>query len=221
MTFDPKILTLLVFIIINFLIIFAIKSRTTMVISLIISHLVMVLFFGLLVFNYNSFKEIVLGLILYSMVTLFLISNYDRILFEEGRLQESLYSYKSIFKILSLAIIVVGIFVVSFSVVKNIPKISEFVHEENLVRQEEFIKNPMILPSHPAHIAVKKFYLGKKINDAWSDKGYDSLALSERKRVILKDKLQDTFLLKRSSDMILIVVAIGSCLLLLIRKETE
>ena len=79
----------------------------------------------------------------------------------------------------------------------------------------------MILPSHPVHIAVKSFYLGKKFEEEWSDKSYANLEINERKRARLKDKLSDNFLLKRSSDVILIIVAVSTGMLLLTNKKTE
>ena len=79
----------------------------------------------------------------------------------------------------------------------------------------------MILPSYAVHIAVKKFYLGKKFEDDWSDKTYAEIELNEKKRARLKDKLSDNFLLKRSSDVILIIVAVSTSLLLLGNKKTE
>ncbi len=95
------------------------------------------------------------------------------------------------------------------------------MREKKFSKQSEIMENPMILPSHPVHIAVKSFYLGKKFEEEWSDKSYANLEINERKRARLKDKLSDNFLLKRSSDVILIIVAVSTGMLLLTNKKTE
>jgi hypothetical protein len=113
------------------------------------------------------------------------------------------------------------IFCAVFLITKSIPDISNVIHEKEAEKQNEIIRNPMILPSYAVHIAVKKFYLGKKFEDDWSDKTYAEIELNEKKRARLKDKLSDNFLLKRSSDVILIIVAVSTSLLLLGSKKTE
>jgi D-alanyl-lipoteichoic acid acyltransferase DltB (MBOAT superfamily) len=221
MIFDAKFLTLFAFIVINFLIIFVIKTRTTIVTALIISHLIIVLFFSMSVSNYNSYKEIVLALIIYSMVILFLVSNYNSINLSDKQpskkkdLQRFLIFAPPVFLIIALA------FFAIFSLTKNISEISKIAQEEKTLRQENVLKNPMILPNHAAHIAVKKFYLGKKFKDEWPNKTYVDIEINERKKARLKDKLSDNFLLKRSSDVILLIVATSSSLLLLSSKKAK
>ena len=221
MSFDAKFFTLLAFIIINFLILFLVKTRTTTITSIIIAHLVAVLFFSLSISNYNSFKEIVLALIIYSMVVLFLISNYDQSDQKDDKTNKIKdWRLVMLFKA-SVGIIVILFFISLFSVTKNITKISEIINEKKFNRQNETMLNPMLLPSHEVHIAVKKFYLGKKFEDNWSDKVSAELEMNEKKRARLKDTLSDNFLLKRSSDVILIIVAVSTSLLLLARKKNE
>jgi len=77
--FDTKILVSLLFIAICIATIFAVRSRTSAIATLIIAHLTLILFFSLTITNYNSFKEIVLTLIAYLMIVIFLITNYDTI----------------------------------------------------------------------------------------------------------------------------------------------
>lgn len=221
MIFDAKFFTLLTFIIINFLILFTIRTRTTIITSLIIAHLVAVLFFSLSISNYNSFKEIVLSLIVYSMVILFLISNYNPIYLTDDQTNKVNESRSSLFIVPIISAGILVIFCAVFLITKNIPDISHVIHEKEAEKQNEIIKNPMILPSYAVHIAVKKFYLGKKFEDDWSDKTYAEIELNEKKRARLKDKLSDNFLLKRSSDVILIIVAVSTSLLLLGSKKTE
>ena len=78
MFFDAKILTSLLFVTLCVIAIFTIRTRTSTIATLIIAHLTLILFFGLTITNYNSFKEVVLTLIAYLMVVLFLITTYDR-----------------------------------------------------------------------------------------------------------------------------------------------
>jgi hypothetical protein len=221
MIIDAKFLTLLTFNVINFLILFVIKTRTTIVTSLIIAHLIAVLFFSLSISNYNSFKEVVLALIIYSMVILFLVSNYNPIYLAGNEVNKNKELRIKMFFVPMMCLIVLMLFCSLFFVAENIAQISEDVRERKMVKQEEVVKNPMILPSHAVHIAVKKFYLGKKFEEEWSDKTYAELEMNERKRARLKDKLSDNFLLKRSSDVILIIVAVSTSLLLLGTKKTE
>lgn len=217
---DAKFFTLLVFIAINFSIIFAVRTRTTTITSIIITHLVMVLFFSLSISNYNSFKEIVLALIAYSMVILFLISNYnitgsDSVALNKVRPRWSILVFSS------AMILVSTIFLALLFVTANVTKIAESVRDRKISKQAEVMQNPMILPSHPVHIAVKTYYLGKKFEDDWSDKISASLEINERKRARLKDRLSDNFLLKRSSDMILVIVAVSTALLILSDKNSQ
>lgn len=213
MMFDAKLFTVLVFVIINFLILFTIKTRTTIVISLIIAHLVAVLFFSLSISNYNSFKEIVLALIVYSMVILFLISNYNPIYLAK---KENIEFRKLSITTILASITVILSFVSIFFIAQNIAQISESVQVKRTVKEERIFNNPIISASHPAHIAVKKNYLGKKFEDKWSNKTTPTkIEISKAKRSRIKEGLSDNFLLKRSSDVILIIVAISASLLLL------
>lgn len=219
--FDPKLLTLITFITINFLILFIVKTRTTTITSIIIAHLISVLFFSISISNYNSFKEIVLALIIYSMVILFLISNYSAVYSSEDESPKIEHAWRKYFLISAYFFTSAIIFSSVFFIAKNVTKISDAMREKKFSKQNEIMENPMILPSHPVHIAVKSFYLGKKFEEEWSDKSYANLEINERKRARLKDKLSDNFLLKRSSDVILIIVAVSTGMLLLTNKKIE
>lgn len=224
MYFDTKLFVALVFVMISFLIIFMIRTRTTTVTTLIIAHLVLVLFLSLSISNYNSFKEVVLALVAYSMVLLFLISNHNHI-FSNNSQSHAVKDRKRVLIFSTLITLsVVIIFSALFLVVKSVPKISKVISDKKFEKQNEILMNPMILPSHPVHIAVRKFYLGKKMesdgND-WVDKLQAQSEINEKKQARLKDKLADNFLLKRSSDVILIIVAISTSLLLLGARKNE
>jgi hypothetical protein len=101
------------------------------------------------------------------------------------------------------------------------PEISSIIQQKRLDRKNELIVNPLILPSHPVHIAVKKFYLGKKFNDNNSDSVAIAIEKNEKKRAKLKEKLADNVILKRTSDIILIIVASLTALLILSSKKTN
>lgn len=221
MFFDAKFFTALAFIVINFLILFVVKTRTTTVTSLIMAHLIAVLFFSLTISNYNSFKEIVLALIIYSMVILFLISNYNSANFVSDEVTKIKAWKRSLFFYFPLGVFSLAIFLTIFSLAKTSIPLAESMHEKKFSKQSEIMLNPMILPSHPVHIAVKTYYLGRKFEDDWSDKVSAELEINERKRARLKDKLSDNFLLKRSSDVILIIVAVATSLLLLSSKRPQ
>ena len=221
MPIDGKFFTILAFIIINLLIVGTVKTRTTIVTSLILAHLMAVLFFSLSISNYNSFKEIVLALIVYSMVILFLISNYNPIyLVGDEMIKINGWRQKAVV-FSSVAIIFAVVFLAIFLVVKKMDGVSEIVNQKMIAKQEKIFAKPMLLPSHPVHIAVKKFYFGKKFDDQWIGNASGENEVSQRKKAQLKDKLSDNFLLKRSSDVILLIVAATTSILLLGIKRNQ
>lgn len=124
--FDAKFFTLLVFVVINFFILFIVKTRTSLVISVIIAHLIAVLFFSLSIANYGSFKEITLALILYSMVILFLISNYGSIVIEgEGKRK----SRRHLFVDAVICFAAAAVFLLLLAVVKNVTAIRDETYQ--------------------------------------------------------------------------------------------
>ncbi len=179
MQLDTKFLTVFVFIVINFLILFVVRTRTSLVISVIIAHLVAVLFFSLSIANYDAFREITLALIVYSMVILFLISNYGLIVVEGEKKSKSKYNLLKNAVICSAAFV---IFLLLFFAVKDVVEI----RDKPVVAQEQEIETPTS----------------------------DSI-----KKARMREKLLDNFLLKRSSDVILIMAAAGTVLLLLSKKD--
>jgi len=213
--------TLLIFIILNFLILFIVKTRTTTITSLIIAYLVAALFFSLSIASNDAFKEMVLSLIIYSMVILFLISNYDfsnmtaRAPIKIERRHHLLIIY------FSAALIFLTIFSALFSLTKNFAEISNLVIEKKITLQNDLATNPILMPSYAVHGTVKKFYLSRNFDEKKIDESNPAFEANERKIARLKDSLLDNFLLKRSSDMILIIVAISCVLLLLAQKKNE
>ncbi len=222
MLFDPKLLVILVFVVINFLIITKVKTRTSTIISLIISHLILVLFLSISISSYNSFKEIVLGLVAYSMVVLFLISTHSTIFVKSPKRTENQSLIEIFFGTISIAAIVLIVFVALFLVARNVAEIANLVDDQKVETQDILSENPMTSTNHPVHREIEKYYLGKKLEDqdVWLNKS-QTFEVDEKKWTRLKDKLSDNFLLKRSSDVILIIVAVSTTLLLLSRKKPE
>jgi hypothetical protein len=97
MQFDAKFFTLLIFIFVNFFAIFLIKTRTTAVINVISTNLLVLLFLALSISNYIFLREIALHLIIYSMVVLFLISNYENNKIIEGKTTVNKPNWQKIF----------------------------------------------------------------------------------------------------------------------------
>lgn len=79
MIFNAKYFIIFAFIIINFSTIFLVKTRTSVIVSLIISHLIFILFLTSIVKNFNLLLQIVVAMTVYLMTLLFLISNYNNI----------------------------------------------------------------------------------------------------------------------------------------------
>ncbi|MBU6140933.1 MAG: hypothetical protein KGP29_05225 [Proteobacteria bacterium] len=122
MDIDTKFLTLFVFSVINFLILFFIKTRTSLVISVIIAHLVAVLFFSLSIVDYEAFREITLALIIYSMVILFIISNYGLITVESEKKSKN---KNNLLGNIAACLIVLVVFLLIFFVVEDVTKIDK------------------------------------------------------------------------------------------------
>jgi hypothetical protein len=116
------------------------------------------------------------------MVILFLISNYNPIYFTDEQSNKANESRTSLFMVPIISAGVLVIFCAVFLIAKNIPDISKVIQEKEAEKQNEIVKNPMILPSYAVHIAVKKFYLGKKFEDDCSDKTYAEIELNENFR---------------------------------------
>ncbi|MFM7702722.1 MAG: hypothetical protein ACKO6C_04615 [Alphaproteobacteria bacterium] len=199
-------------------ILFFIKTRTNRIIALISSHLAIILLFDIYLNSFNNFKEIVLVITIYSMTVLFLISDNKSFYVE---LKEAIET-NNFFKLkLPFLLLIFGTILAVILIAIKIPDINKIISQKKINRDNEMVINPLILPSHPVHIAVKKFYLGKKFDDNFSDSISVALEKNEKKRAKLKDKLQDNIFLKSSSNIILIIVASLTALLILSSNKTK
>jgi hypothetical protein len=190
MLFEPRILVILLFIIINFLIIFVVKTRTTATTSLIIAHLILVLFLSISIASYQSFKEIVLALVVYLMVILSLISNHNKSYLNNHQR----YKSTAIFLVFIIPAIIVCL--ASFYLAKSTIPIA------NLVKEKQIAQN----------ISAANVDLP---GDLSSNGNASALSNNDYKMTRLKRKLSDNFLLKRSSDVILVIAGFVAGLLLL------
>ena len=200
--FEPRILVILLFIIINFLIIFAVKTRTTATTSLIIAHLILVLFLSISIASHQSFKEIVLALVVYLMVILSLISNHNKSYLSDHK------KYKSTLIFLIFIIPAILVCMASFYLAKSIIPIA------NLIKEQQIVQNVgaanIDLPSDtPGGDNVISTNNSKPLDNA------SALSNNDYKMTRLKRKLSDNFLLKRSSDVILVIAGFIVGMLLL------
>ena len=149
--FDGKFLTILAFAVINFAILFIVKTRTSLVISVIIAHLVAIVFFAISISNYESFREITLAFVIYSMVILFLISNYGSILVETNKEKTSKRDF--LFNKIIYLIALVAFFLI-FSVTKDASE----MRDQALISKDP----PMKAQSYDE---VKKAIMRNKLRD--------------------------------------------------------
>lgn len=185
---EPKILVALLFIILSFVTIFSVKTYTSTLTTLIINHLVLILFLSLTITNYNSFKEVVLTLIAYLMAVLFLITNYNNYLpqTQPGPIVSKAVHFK---KLMPICVAVI-VFVFAFYTTKICYTTMKDIRESKM--EQRLVENA-------------------------TSEVFD---VAQLKRNRLKKKLSENFLLKRSSDVILLIVAISSSILLLRSKNS-
>jgi hypothetical protein len=214
-------ITLLAFIIINLLVVFAVKKRTSIVIALIISHLLLLFFFSLTITNYLYFKQISLALIIYSMTVLFLISNYNNFYLMAGRSHktEKLKVKSSVFPAIIFMAAGAIVFCAFFFMVKDLSQIAAASQNKALNGQNKVTKNQLTATfeqfnaKQSAESAATQRIGDKKAEFQILDKNY--LAISGRQKMQLKNNLYDNFLFKYYAGLILIIVAINSVLVLL------
>lgn len=214
-----KFLILPIFIIANFLIVFFVRTRTSVVIGLTISHLLAALIFVTFIDDYFVFREMILALAVYSMSILFLVSNYNVSFLSDDEAIKIRQTPIVIIALICGFILLIWVFASVFFISKNIPAMANIVNLEKQKIAREVVKNPMVLPSHGAHVAVEKFYLGRKFQDVWSGKKVSDLEKNNKKRQKIKEKMDGNILFSRSSQIILIIVALVVGLLTLVSKK--
>jgi hypothetical protein len=205
-----ELLIILTILILNLSVVLLVRSRTTMIIFIMLANLITILFYSLIIPEAQNFKELIIATIIFSTIILALISNSNHIYNIPPEKPKKIK-----FIILS---IIVGIFTIIvssgvFYLTKNINKVAAAVREKQISRAEEIEKNPLIFPGHPAHIAVKKYYFQGNYGD-------DVFKLPENKPIAelyddkYKQKLQSNILFKRITDAIIIIAGMITILLL-------
>ncbi|MFM7620310.1 MAG: hypothetical protein ACKO47_01715 [Alphaproteobacteria bacterium] len=222
-------LTILVFVIINLLIFFAVKTRTSIVISLLISCLVTILFFSQILLNYNSFKEVILALVIYAMVILNLVisdtnSQASQVKIDQKKLssQSNHLFHKSFSKLtskFSLAIFFLIIFGAVLLINTRLGEIYEEVKEKKYNKQNEIILNPIMLPSHPVHQYVWQNYFNKNSQKNIQFEQSESASENEFKKAQMKNELSNNFILKRASEVLIIICGIICLALINLKKN--
>lgn len=219
MILDAKLITALFFIIINFAVLFFVKTKINKALSLTFSYLAMVLFLTMTVSSYNNLKETIVLLALYLAVVLFLIFNCDSFISQE--LQKSKFQkiQQAFFVIPVLVFSVLIIFFSTFWITKNISEISIFVEEKKIeVKNKELIASLKFSPNKITTDAIRGMTLPVAA-DIQAYKTPDEFNMNARKRAHLKDQLSESFLLKRSSDLILFIMILSVFPLLILRKK--
>lgn len=221
MFFDPKIITVLLFIIINFTVLFFVKTNINKAISLIFSYLVTVLFLAMNVSSYDNLKEIIVLSAAYLSVVLFLVFNCDSLILEETKKSKIKKIQHVFFIVPALVFTVLIIFFSTFWITKNIPKISSFVEEKKIEIKNKELFGSLKNPSDEITIDEAKGIAPRPIAvvDNQPYKTQDEFNMNMRRRARLKDQLSDSFLLKRSSDLILFIMVLSVFPLLILRKK--
>jgi hypothetical protein len=116
---------------------------------------------------------------------------------------------------------IIGVSISIILIATTLPSINKIINQKKSDRSLELKINPLILPSHPVHIAVKKFYLGRKFNDISNDNVSIALEKNQQKRARLKDYLSQNIFLKRTTDIILIIVASMTTILIVTNKKNH
>ena len=221
MLFDPKIITVLLFIIINFTVLFFVKANINKAISLIFSYLVTVLFLAMTVSSYDNLREIIVLSAAYLSVVLFLVFNCDSLILEEAKKSKIKKIQHVFFIVPALIFTVLIIFFSTFWITKNISKISSFVEEKKIEIKNKELFASLKTPSDEITIDEAKGIAPRPIAVADNQpyKTQDEFNMNMRRRARLKDQLSDSFLLKRSSDLILFIMVLSVLPMLILRKK--
>jgi len=213
--FAPELLLIFITLVLNFLLLFFLKTRTTIIITLIFSHLAMILLYGIIIVNFPILRTLTIATIVYSITTFILIANSNH-LYKIHDDKINFKNYKSSTIIILAIFMVSAIVLSSFYLIKNINITSFLVKKQQTTREGEVSKNPLIFPGHPVHINVKKYYLEKNF-DNMSNFRQDKDENGKEKELHSEDnkeKLRNNPLIKSLSDIIIVIIGIMIALLL-------
>lgn len=182
---------------------------------MIFSHLVMILLYGIIIVNFPILRNLTIATIVYSITTLILIANSHH-LYNIRDDKINFKNYKSSIKIILALFIAITIILGSFYLIKNISITSFLVKKQQMTRQNEVSKNPLIFPGHPVHINVKKYYLEKNFDNManFRQNKYENSKEKELYNEESKEKLRNNPAIKGLSDVIMVIIGIMIALLL-------
>jgi hypothetical protein len=214
MQFEITTLPILFFVTLNFLILLFIKKEIDQIIASIFSYALIIIFFTITISNYNILKEIILILSCYLIGLLFIINGLNSsIEIEEKSLKKFTKFIVFPFSILGI----VAVFLMIILVINNISEVSNVVEAKKLTQKnEDLFKNKDSNQENLNHeLPNDKNNQIKEI----SVKEEKFFNISDRKRDYLKEKLSENFLLKRSSEIILLIATLPLILIFKSKKE--
>jgi divalent metal cation (Fe/Co/Zn/Cd) transporter len=138
----------------------------------------------------------VLALVVYSMVILFLVATYD---FEGLELDKKVKNKWAVLLFGAGISLLITLFFAMFSLSESLPKIAKKIQEQKIAMRNENVATTTASSSGAITVAE----------------------INQKKRARLKDRLLDSFLFKRSSDVILIIVAASTALLLATNRSAK
>lgn len=211
----PEILLVSTILVLNFLLLFFFKTRTVIIIAMIFSHLAATLLYNIIIANFSILRTLTVATVVYSITTFGLIANSNQFhnIHDE---KINFNNYKSFTTIILAFFLALTVILGSFYLIKNINITSFLIKKQQMTRESEVNKNPLIFPGHPVHINVKKYYLEKNFDNMSNfrqnndENGKEKELHSED----VKEKLRNNPLVKSLGDIIMIIVGIMIAILL-------
>jgi hypothetical protein len=183
--------TIIIFVLINLSIYFAVKSRTSIVISLLLSKLMMIFFFSQILLNHELFKEVIIALVIFTIAILMLIGSESVI--EKTKAQNLDDNFKNKINKLSIFFGYGIIFLILFFLILKQDSIYQQFHSLHKSQANQEINYDSQKNLNP--------------DNNQSIGNYQSLSLDPKmiKQAKLRDQLADNFLLKRSTHLIIAI----------------
>ena len=152
----PELLIILVILFLNFAIVILFRNRIIVVASVMIANLVMILFYSMIIADYQSLKELIIATIIYSITILTLISNTTHI----DKINETHQN-----KIIGYLIIIIALTIGSggFYLLKNVGSLlpNNNVHQDVLDSTNNAAPSPEVASDNADHQKLKNSILFK------------------------------------------------------------
>ncbi|MBU6339698.1 MAG: hypothetical protein KGQ36_07010 [Rickettsiales bacterium] len=208
MPFETITLPILFFITLNFLILFFIKKEIDQILALIFSYIFIIAFFSLTISSYLILKEIILILTCYLIALLFIIHRSDSSITSDKKPSTKFVKF---FVIPTSIFTIIAIFFMVIWTVKNTHEISNLIETKEITKKNEELFGNL----NSNQISSKTLIT----NNREIYKEEEFFNTSGRKRAYLREKLSDNFLLKNSSELILLIISLPLITMLLTKKE--